>query len=63
MGDHNNRRIGCQPLDGALNERFRTAIKGAGRLIEYENVRLADDCARDRNTLPLATRKLGPTIA
>ena len=58
---------GCASLaqfsDCFLHQVFGFGIQRRSRLIEQDDRRILDQCARDRDTLALAARKLHPVLA
>ena len=54
VGDHQCRAVRGQPLDGLLDEGLALGVERAGRLVQKQDRRIAQDGARNGDALALA---------
>jgi hypothetical protein len=62
MGNDKCRAAGCKRRKAIVDLTFTVAVEAAGCLIEDENSRVSQKCARYLNALPLATREPNPPL-
>src|ERR1041385_2485046 len=56
-GDHEHGRVCHQAIDRFLPQPLRLGVERAGRFVENQNRRIAQQCARDRDALATAARQ------
>ena len=63
MGDHQHTASGPRLAQCRLDRRFRPAVEGAGRLVEYEHAGVREQGPRQTHTLAFAARQFQPALA
>src|SRR5262245_48234675 len=63
MRDHDDGAAPCQSFQPFENDTFRFGIEGRGRFVEDQNRRIANECARNAETLTLPARQRDATFA
>src|SRR6266545_6510033 len=63
VGDHEDGAVRHQPLDRLLHQPLGLRVERAGGLVEYQDRRIAQQGARDRDALPLPAAEPGPALA
>src|SRR5258707_2503801 len=53
VGDHEYRPVGCDPLHVLLDGPLAFVVECTRRLVEDQDARIGNECARDRDTLAL----------
>ena len=57
MGDDETRPVVHEVREGVLDQHLGFRIEGGGRLVQDQDRRVTENCPRNRNPLPLPTRK------
>ena len=63
MGDDNAGTIAEEVIESLLDEAFALGVEGGSRLIEDENVGIAENCASYADALALTAREIGAAVA
>ena len=63
VGDHERGPALHEPFERALDQCFAFRVEGRGRLVQKQRRRVLEDCARDREALPLAARQRDAALA
>ena len=59
VADHHRNEVGTQRVERGPHLGFVFFVQGTGRFVEHDNRRVLEQCARNREPLPLSPRQAG----